>query len=72
MPSVTLSAHGACLGFLLFAMASASPPAPAQVLTDGGSIAALESRKASVEGDTTLAEDVKARILELFTSAVNE
>lgn len=47
MPSVTLSAHGACLGFLLLAMAS-------------------------VEGDTTLAEDVKARILELFTSAVNE
>jgi potassium efflux system protein len=49
MSSVTLSARSACLGFVLLAMASASPAAPDQAEaggTDGASVEAPESPKA--------------------------
>ena len=75
MSSVTPSARGACLGLALLAMASASPAAPDQATAndlDGGSIEALESRKAAVESDATLGDDVKASVLELLTRAVND
>ncbi len=67
--------RAACLGLLALGLATAAP-ARAQgepaAGAPGDAVARLEESRKALEGDASLGEDAKARVLELITRAIDE